>query len=106
MVFDEFEMEKSVKLAADVLDEMYPRWEEAIKPERLVMWDAELCVLGQMAQEMNNEYTYPSEEKQYGDLWREVDIKTGGDPEIMVAFDLEQTEEAALSPTTETGGRR
>ena len=33
-------MEKSVKLAADVLDEMYPQWYEAINLDQFYMEDS------------------------------------------------------------------
>jgi hypothetical protein len=98
MIFDEFEMEKSVKLAADVLDEMYPQWYEAIDLDgSFYMYDGDHCILGQIARSMNNEYTYPAEEKHYSTLWNEVSDYVKDDSEILVAFDLEHTEDAAAS---------
>lgn len=94
MIFDEFEMEKSVKLAADVLDEMYPRWEEAIKLDSLVMEDSTSCILGQLAGSMNNEFTYGEDEKFYEDLFSEVAERVKDDGEVLAAFDLDATEDA------------
>ena len=94
MIYDEFEMEKSVKLAADVLDVMYPQWMEAIKLDSLVMEDSTSCILGQLAESMRNEFTYPSEEKFYEDLFSEVAERVKDDGEVLAAFDLDATEDA------------
>ena len=92
MIYDEFEMEKSVKLAADVLDVMYPQWMEAIKLDRLVMEDSESCILGQLAGSMNNEFTYGSNEKFYEDLYQEVADSVNDSEDVLVAFDLDASE--------------
>jgi len=95
MIFDEFEMEKSVKLAADVLDEMYPQWYEAINLDQIYMEDSVSCVLGQLGRSMNNEFTYPADEKDYSSLFSDVADRVGDDPDVLVAFDLEATEAGA-----------
>lgn len=87
MIFDEFEMEKSVKLAADVLDVMYPRWTEAIQLDHLYMEDSSQCVLGQIANTLGDEYYYE-------DLFAQVAEHVEDDPEVMVAFDLDMSDES------------
>jgi hypothetical protein len=86
MIYDEFEMEKSVKLAADVLDVMYPRWTEAIKLDRLYMEDSSQCILGQIANTLGEEYYYE-------DLFAAVAEQVDDDAEVLVAFDLDATDE-------------
>jgi hypothetical protein len=87
MIFDEFEMEKSVKLAADALDVMYPRWTEAINLDRLYMEDSSYCVLGQLATSLGQEEIY------YEDLFSQVAEAVDDNPEVLVAFDLDATDE-------------
>lgn len=97
MIFDEFEVEKSVKMAADVLDEMYPKWEQAIDVDLLKMEDATSCILGQVARGSRNHFTYPENEKFYEDLFAEVSDYVQDNSEILIAFDLDVSEEVGIS---------
>lgn len=106
MIFDEFEMEKSVKMAADVLDEMYPKWEQAIDFRSLRMEDATSCILGQLGRSITRkEGDYLAQDKDYDDLFSEVADHVKDDPQIMVAFDLDNSEEAWVAANYHGGWR-
>jgi hypothetical protein len=82
-----YDLETCVDKAADLLTEMYPRWERSISLEHLDMGSTGSCVLGQLG--YNRGMTY-------SELFGAIADSGKSDRCVEIAFDLGYAEEEDL----------